>query len=236
MLAPQDGLVVYYLSDQARSGGGSQQGIVAQGEPVREGQKLMQIPDLSQMVVNVRVHEAMVSTLHNEKNPKDKSTWQLAQIRIDAVPNRILHGHVKTVDTVAAQQDWFAADVKLYKTVVSIDEPVEALKPGMSAEVTMYADESPSEVLVVPVHAIVGTISLGAIPHCFVVEKDGQPRRRDIVIGMSNQRLVEVKSGLSAGDKVVLNPSSLLSEDGERARQDQRRKSEQRSKRRRLTK
>ena len=69
VLAPQDGLVVYYVSDQARSGGGSQQSIVAQGEPVREGQKMMQIPDLSQMVVNVRVHEAMVSNLRNEKDP-----------------------------------------------------------------------------------------------------------------------------------------------------------------------
>ena len=54
--------------------------------------------------------------------------------------------------------------MKLYKTVVSIDEPVEGLKPGMSAEVTIYADESPTEVLVVPVQAIVGTISLGAKP------------------------------------------------------------------------
>ncbi len=216
VLAPQDGLVVYYISDQARSGGGSQQAIVAQGEPVREGQKMMQIPDLSQMVVNVRVHEAMVSDLRNEKDPKDKSTWQLAQIRIDAVPNRILHGHVKTVDTVAGQQDWFAADVKLYKTVVSIDEPVEGLKPGMSAEVTIYADESPALVMVVPVQAIIGTVSLGASPHCFVVGQDGQLQRRDIVVGMSNQRLVEVRSGLMEGDKVVLNPASLLAEEGER--------------------
>jgi HlyD family secretion protein len=213
LLAPQDGLVVYYVSDQARGGGGSQQSIVAQGEPVREGQKLMQIPDLSHMVVHVRVHEAMVSRLHNEKDLTDKSTWQLAQIRIDAIPNRILHGHVKTVDTVAGQQDWFASDVKLYKTVVSIDEPVEGLKPGMSAEVTISAEESPTEVLVVPVQAIIGTISLGANPKCFVVGTDGQPELRDIVVGMSNQRLVEVKSGLKEGDKVVLNPTPLWTED-----------------------
>jgi HlyD family secretion protein len=212
VLAPQDGLVVYYISEQARSGGGSQQGIVAQGEPVREGQKMMQIPDLSQMVVNVRVHEAMISALHNEKDSKDKSTWQVAQIRIDALPNRILPGHVKTVDTIAGQQDWFASDVKLYKTVVSIDEPVEGLKPGMSAEVTIYASESPTEVMVVPVHAIVGTISLGSEPRCFVVGRDGQPEPRNIVLGMSNERLVEVKSGLSEGEKVVLNPAFLSGE------------------------
>jgi len=209
VLAPQDGLVVYYVSAQARSGGGSQQSLVAQGEPVREGQKLMQIPDLTQMVVNVRIHEAMVSNLRNERDPKVRSTWQLAQIRIDAIPNRIFHGHIKTVDTVASQQDWFASDVKVYKTVVSIDEPVEGLKPGMSAEVTISADESPTDVLIVPVQAIVGTISLGASPRCYVVGPDGQPELRDIVVGMSNQRLVEIKSGLKEGDKVVLNPASL---------------------------
>ena len=198
-----------------RSGGGSQQSIVAQGEPVREGQKLMQIPDLSQMVVNVRVHEAMVSNLRNTADINDESSWQMAQIRIDAVPNRILRGHVRTVDTVASQQDWFAADVKLYKTVVSIDEPVAGLKPGMSAEVTIYADESPNDVMVVPLQAIAGTISLGARPHCFVVRQDGRPERRDVVVGMSNQRLVEVKSGLEVGDKIVLNPASLVALQGE---------------------
>ncbi len=215
ILAPQDGLVVYYLSDQARGGGGSQQSIVAQGEPVREGQKLMQIPDLTQMLVNVRVHEAMVSALRNQKGTGNNDGWQPAEIRIDAVPQRIFKGHVRAVDTVAGQQDWFAADVKLYKTVVSIDEQVEGLKPGMSAEVTIYAEESVEDVLVVPVQAIIGTISLGAKPQCFVVGADGQPQLRDIVLGMSNQRLVEVKSGLQEGDKVVLDPGPLLNASGQ---------------------
>ncbi len=57
--APQDGLVVYYVPEQSRFGSGSQQSIIAQGEPVREGQKLMRIPNLDRMLVNVRVHEAM---------------------------------------------------------------------------------------------------------------------------------------------------------------------------------
>lgn len=209
ILAPQDGMVVYFVSDQARGGGGSQQSIVAQGEPVREGQKLMQIPDLARMEVNVRIHEALVSALHNEKDSSDTRTWQHAQIRIDALPNRVLRGHVKTVDTVAGQLDWFASDVKLYKTVVSIDEPVEGLKPGMSAEVTIVADETPNEVLAVPVQAVVGAISLGSTPKCFVLDQNGQPQPRNITVGRSNQHLVEVKSGLSEGEKVILNPSLL---------------------------
>jgi HlyD family secretion protein len=214
ILAPQDGLVVYYVPEQVRGGGGSQQSIVAQGEPVREGQKLMQIPDLSRMLVNVRVHEAMVSHLRNE-DPNDSGAWQQAQIRVDADPSRILRGHVKSVDTIASQQDFFAADVKVYKTMVSIDEPVEGLKPGMSAEVTIIADESPNEVLSVPIQSVVGTISSGAKRQCFVLDEDDQPQLREIVVGMSNQRSVEVKSGIKEGERVVLNPMPLLPEDTE---------------------
>jgi HlyD family secretion protein len=214
ILSPQDGLVVYYVPDQVRGGGGTQQSIVAQGEPVREGQKMMQIPDLSRMLVNVRVHEAMVSNLHNEDlaNP---GVWQTATIRIDAFPARILHGHVKLVDTIASQQDWFASDVKVYKTMVSIDESIDGLKPGMSAEVTITADETPVEVLLAPLQSVIGTISSGANRQVFVVDESGQPKLRDITVGMSNQREVEIRSGLSEGERIVANPAALLGEDSE---------------------
>ena len=144
-------------------------------------------------------------------------TWNFFQVDLMAFAVcDVFKGHVKAVDTVAGQQDWFAADVKLYKTIVSIDEQVEGLKPGMSAEVTIYAEETTSAVLTVPVQAIVGTVSLGARPQCYVVGADGQPQPRDLVLGMSNQRLVEVKSGLQEGDKVVLNPSSLTDPNGDK--------------------
>src|SRR5205807_5736179 len=80
--APQEGMVVYYVPEQARFGGGSQQSIVAQGEPVREGQKLMQIPDLKHMLVNTKVHEALVSRVHRD---------QQATVRVDPFPDQTLH-------------------------------------------------------------------------------------------------------------------------------------------------
>src|SRR5439155_5975144 len=42
------------------------QSIVAQGEPVKEGQKLMRIPDLKRMLVNTKVHEAMISRIKGD--------------------------------------------------------------------------------------------------------------------------------------------------------------------------
>jgi HlyD family secretion protein len=63
--APRDGMVVYYVEERARFGASSA-GVIAQGEQVKEGQKLLSIPDLRRMVVNARVHEAMVSRVKDD--------------------------------------------------------------------------------------------------------------------------------------------------------------------------
>lgn len=251
LVSPQDGMVVYFVSEQSRFGSGSQQSIVAQGEPVREGQKLMRIPDLSKMLVNTKVHEALVSRIRGEINQptgfgdtvraallvtpdatarllnqvgfavlrehfRDREQRQVyggqpALVRVDAYPDRVLRGHVKSVATVASQQDWMSADVKTYQTMVAVDEQVEGLKPGMSAEVTILVDSALDNVLTIPVQAIIGTPAMGRTRKCFVLTPEG-PEEREIVVGGSNEKMAEVKSGLTEGEAVVLNPRSLLSE------------------------
>jgi multidrug resistance efflux pump len=203
--APQDGMVVYYIPEQARFGGGSQQSIVAQGEPVREQQKLMQIPDLRHMLVNTKVHEALVTKVH---------PGQPALIRVDSSSGQVLHGQVESVATVAAQQDWMAADVKVYTTKVAIDpKEIEQfqleLKPGMSAEVTIIIADALTDVLTVPVQAVIGGSEMGS-ERKLVVMTPGGPKERDVIIGASNDKIVEVKSGLEEGDEVVLNPKAVL--------------------------
>jgi multidrug resistance efflux pump len=198
--APQDGMVVYYIPEQARFGGGSQQSIVAQGEPVREGQKLMQIPDLGHMLVNTKVHEALVTRVKQ---------GQYAKVRVDAFPDRNYDGHIDSVATISSQQDWMSADVKVYTTKIAIDEIVQGLKPGMSAEVTITVGDALERVLTVPVEAIVGSVEMGGKRRCYVLNGT-DPEPRDIVIGMSNDRVVEVREGLKEGEEVVLNPKRVL--------------------------
>ena len=214
--APQDGMIVYYIPEQARFGGGSQQATVAQGEPVREGQKLIRIPNLQKMLVNARVHEAMVSKVKAEDAKGFPGNE--AKIRIDAHPGKIYSGHVKTVASVPSQADVFASDVKLYTTMVSIEDlntKSEKLKPGMSAEVTILADETKVPVLVMPIQAVVGNVAMGAERQCYVIDASGTPQKRKIKIGKSNDKLVEVESGLAEGDQVVLNPRGLLPENSD---------------------
>lgn len=247
--SPQDGLVVYYVSEQSRFGSGSSQSIVAVGEPVKEGQRLMRIPDLRRMLVNTKVHEAMVSRVRGESwqqtgfsdalraallcmndplsratavhaamDLKDRFTeydlrktqeGQRAMVRIDAFPDRILPGRVKSVATVPSQQDWMSADVKVYQTLVSIDESVDGLKPGMSAEVTIQIDGAAEDVVALPLQAIVGGAEMGPVRKCFVRGPDG-PQEREIVVGLANEKMAEIRSGLDAGDEVVLNPKVLI--------------------------
>lgn len=250
--APQDGMVVYFVPENTRYGSGSRQTTIAQGEPVVEGQKLIRIPDLKHMLVNTKVHEAMVSKVKGEdwkltgfgdsirtvltatpdaltnllagfafteirEQYRDKEQQQIfggqkARIRVDAFPERILQGHVKSVATVAGQMDWISADVKTYQTMVAIDEPVERLKPQMSAEVTIIIEDQLEKVLAVPLQAIFGSVEMGGQRKCFVMNTDGQAEERDIEVGLSNDKMAEIKTGLQEGDQVVLNPRVLLNE------------------------
>ena len=244
--SPQDGLVVYYVPEQARFGSGSVQATVAQGEPVREGQKLMRIPNLSHMLVNTRVHEAMRSKIRGDKWTRTgysevrqagllmfREPWSLLAnqvsffelrtdfhdrdqeltdnglpvlVRIDAFPDKVLQGHVKHIDEVAAQSDWLTSDIKVYRTLVSIDESLPGLKPGMSASVTIFTDTKVDDALAVPVQAVLGSSQTGF--SCFVMGPDGAVEKQ-VKLGVSNEKMVEVKEGLNEGDVVVLNPRNL---------------------------
>jgi multidrug resistance efflux pump len=65
--APSDGIVVYDTPEQSRYKLGAQQGIIAIGEPVREGQRIMQIPNLDRTIVNTRIHETMLAHFRGEE-------------------------------------------------------------------------------------------------------------------------------------------------------------------------
>jgi hypothetical protein len=200
LAAPQDGLVVYYVAEQTRWGIG-RQALVSQGEAVAENQKLMQIPDLKHMFVSAKIHEALVGRVHK---------GQSASIRVDATGNRKLKGHVESVANTPSQQDWFAADVKVYATKVFIDEEVEDLKPGMNSEVTITVADALKNVLTVPIQAIIGSAEMGAKRECFVVTPQGTPEEREIEVGMSNEKDAQIVSGLKEGDEVVTNPKVLV--------------------------
>jgi HlyD family secretion protein len=209
--APKDGVVILY-QNYGRTGGGSLHLIVAQGEPVRESQKLLQMPDLNNMVVKVRVPQPLVTYLHSEN--KDKSKWQAAMIKVDAFPKIVLKGHVKFVNPVAntgwGTTWWDGTEVPIYTTLVAIDNDknpnMPRLLPGMSAEVTIENVARKTGVVRVPVKAVVRT---GQGHHCYVkVGKDIQ--KRDVMPGLRSDQFVEIMSGVQEGEAVLRDVEDLL--------------------------
>ena len=188
--APQDGLVVYYVADTSRFGAG-QGGVIAVGENVREGQRLFSIPDLSRMQAKVKIHESHVRQL----KPDMPATVEIAGPK--------LTGKVASVAATASASDWMSSDVKVYDTVISLDADNTngQLKPGMSATVTILAGKQ-QNVLRVPTQAVRGAAGRKV---CYIKTRTGLTPV-EVTTGITNGKYVEIKTGLSEGDEVALNP------------------------------
>ncbi|MCI0455841.1 MAG: HlyD family secretion protein [Gemmataceae bacterium] len=200
--APHDGLVVYPPPDVSRGYGSAR---IAPGEPVWQGQLLMRISDLTKMQIRVRIHEALVAHVH-------AGVGQPVLIQVEALPERVLRGHVQQVAAVAAQPDWFSADVPVYPAVIAIDDPVEGFRLGMSATVTILDDREPEAGLAVPIQALVGSPALGPQRTCWVLTPEG-PEERDVLVGRHTETLAEIVAGLDEGEEVILDPQALCSKE-----------------------
>lgn len=86
----------------------------------------------------------------------------------------------------------------------------------MTADIEILAAER-DDVLSVPIQAVV---QYGGKDHVLVRKPSGELDWRDVNFGMSNGKMIEVKSGLEADDRVVLQPLSLMSEAEKRERFD----------------
>ena len=191
LYAPCDGMVVY-ANERSRW---RQEVQIEEGASVREGQKIVRIPDPTSMQVNVKVHEAKVSYVR---------PGQPAIVRVESRPDVALKGTVKSVATMADAQSWFSTGVQVFTVLVALEDPPDWLKPGMTANVQILADRV-EDVLAVPVHAV---IEVNGRYFCFV-QRGGVPEPVEVALGPSNDKLVVVESGLKEGDLVVNNVLSV---------------------------
>jgi HlyD family secretion protein len=201
ILAPSDGLVVY-ANDPTRAFM-SNTPQVEEGAQVRERQKIFSLPDIGQMQVNTKVHESHINKVKRGMK---------AKIRVDAYSNELLDGEVTDVAALPDTASFFSSDIKVYTTKVRILSPLPGLRPGMNAEVTIEVNQL-DKVLSVPVLAV---LEFGGQTH--VTKKtDGRFVQTTVELGLSNEKYVEVKSGVNEGDIVAMSPISLMSEEAKRA-------------------
>ncbi len=195
--APKNGIVVY---ENESNGWGQSEAQIQEGATVREGQPIFSVPDPTQMLVKARVNESKVGLI---------KTGMRASLQVDAFPDELLFGTVGEVTPIPAPAEGLISDVKNYFAIVRIDgASMSGLRPGMTAEVRFLIDLK-RDVVRIPVDSIrrVGSATFVALP-----AKNGF-RWQPVELGLGNSAVVEVRSGLQAGDKLIADPSALSAPD-----------------------
>lgn len=187
--------------------------LVMTGTMNNPGTIIMEVGDLSEMLVVAQVDEADVGKLE---------VGQKARVHIQAWPDKIFDGEVRTV---ALSHKFGNQGTKYYETEVLLIDPNERVFTGMTADVDIAVAEH-GEVLVVPSQAVLGR-KVDELPakirdklteqerkkafaSVVYVYKDGKAVATPVTIGASNTTQTVIESGLTAEDKIVVGPYKEL--------------------------
>jgi HlyD family secretion protein len=171
------------------------------------GTVLMTIADLSVMEVEVEVDETDVIGV---------KLGHRAEVRVDALPDQTLEGKVTEIGSSALQQTTVSQESKDFKVVITLENPPDILKPGLSASADIITAEK-KDVLAVPISALV-------LREKEEKENEGDDEQEEGVYVVENSRVkfypvqkgimgemnIEITSGLEEGQEIVVGPYSAL--------------------------
>jgi len=126
------------------------------------------------------------------------------QIRVDAV-NRSFTGKIVRFTRNVNYQ------TRTMETEVDVDNKDLSISPGMYANASLGLARV-DNAITIPVEALV---MRGSQPAVYALDADNRVRIHNVEVGIRGSRLVQIKSGLEPGDRVILGSQEQYSE-GER--------------------
>lgn len=190
--APADGLVVYATSTQGGGWRGSNEPL-AEGQVVRERQELIHLPTGSSFMAEVDVHEASLTKI---------KPGLPVHLVVNALPGSSFRGRVVSVAPLPdAQSVWMNPDLKVYNTIIHIESDTTGLRTGMTCLAEIIVDRY-DDAVYVPVQSVV---RVGG-RHTVYVAKGKRTEPREVELGLDNNRMVRILSGLTPGEHVLLTP------------------------------
>jgi multidrug efflux pump subunit AcrA (membrane-fusion protein) len=185
--APRGGQVVYYVPRW----GSNDDNLIRLNQRVYDRQILLLLPDPTQMQVKGLVNEANVRLVR---------PGQKASVRLEAFPNEVFDGVVRTVRDYPEPTSFMGGTMsKEYETLVTILNPPEGVKTGLTAEARIVVNEIP-DALLLPMQAV---FEYGGKMYA-VTFKDGKWDKIEVKTGPANDKEVVILEGLKEGDEVVL--------------------------------
>ena len=228
-VAPFDGIVT---NEPVRVGE-----MVVTGIQNTEGSTLMTLADMSVITAEVKVDETDIVNV---------KLGQPADVTVDALPGKVFKGHVTEVGDQAllrssgvstSQATSGVEEAKDFKVVVTLDEPANELRPGLSttAKITTASKDN---VIAIPIQALTmrdpkllktegthgqkaDTVSAATtdaqqtqtVQGVFVVRKEkGKDRVHFVPVttGITGATNIEVTGGLQPGDRIVTGTYRVL--------------------------
>jgi HlyD family secretion protein len=192
------------------------------------GSNLITVADPASILVEVLVDEADIANIKIDQN---------ADVFAVAYPDQALKGKVQSIATSAKRSSYRQGLSFTVKILLDTASDID-IRPGMSCRAEIFT-EIKGDTIAVPIEAIVfedieqeasntetdqdnSSVSISVTSatevtsHVFVLI-DGKSAKREVELGISNDRLQEIISGLEVGDKVITGPARVLSklEDGQ---------------------
>lgn len=159
---------------------------------IKEGQ---QLSATSPAIYLIDPSAIKLSGVIDEMDVSKVKLGQEATITLDALPDKEVKGRVTFISPASTAQ----AGVVFYKTTITLENPDEELKDGMSANAEIVIEEHDG-VLLIPNRAVQGSLEKPWVE----VVTEGQIEERQISIGLSDGTYTEILSGLEEGEEVVL--------------------------------
>lgn len=163
---------------------------VSPGSLVTPTTAIATLDDIERMHVDFQVPEAELSSLANGNKVEATSV---------AWPGRTFEGEVSTID---ARVDPSTRAVTVRADFANGDH---ALRPGMLLDVRIYRPER--QALVVPEIAVV---QVGRDSYVYRLKADSTVERADVVTGARRAGVVELKRGIQAGERIIVDGTGKL--------------------------
>jgi len=186
VISPVDGIVGMVYLDQGAA--------VNPPEPAPSmGTPLIRIVNMDQV-------KAVVNVVEEDLGKINKG--QKAKVKVDAYPDKTFSGNVSLISPVVNQLTRTAS------VEITLSNPQHLLKPGMFAQVEISLGEK-DDLVLIPAHTI---LQEGERKRVFVVT-NGKAISRNVETGISQNGWVEIKSGLSENDSLIVAGQYLVKTD-----------------------
>jgi len=168
---------------------------------IKEGQQLSAMTYANPAISLIDPSEIKMNGVIDEIDVPRVKLGQEAIVILDALPDKEVKGRI----TFISPESTTEMGVVFYKTTITLENPDEELKDGMSATAEIIIEQH-NDVLLIPNRAIQGSWENPFVE----VVTDEQIEKRQISIGLSDGIYAEVLSGLEEGEEVVLPQASQL--------------------------